>query len=72
MISRGEVSTRQIKRSIPELIDYLGRSNSYPGGVFLLTGAGIVPPADFTLQVDDVVTISIDGIGALRNRVIEV
>ena len=39
----------------------------------LLTGAGIVPPAEFTLQaVDDVVTITIDGIGTLRNRVIEV
>ena len=25
------VSTDQIKRTIPELIDYLGRSNSYPG-----------------------------------------
>jgi 2-dehydro-3-deoxy-D-arabinonate dehydratase len=68
----GEVSTKQIKRRIPELIDYLGRSNSYPAGVILLTGAGIVPPAEFTLQVDDVVTIIIDGIGRLRNRVIEV
>ncbi len=68
----GSVSTDQIKRSIPELIDYLGRSNSYPGGVMLLTGAGIVPPAEFTLQVDDVVSISIDGIGRLQNRVIEV
>ncbi|MDE2909234.1 MAG: fumarylacetoacetate hydrolase family protein, partial [Chloroflexota bacterium] len=66
------VSTDQIKRSIPELIDYLGRSNCYPSGVMLLTGAGIVPPAEFTLAIDDVVTITIDGIGALRNRVIEV
>jgi len=66
------VSTDQIKRSIPELIDYLGRSNTYPGGVMLLTGTAIVPPAEFTLQPDDVVLITIDGIGALRNRVIEV
>ncbi len=68
----GEVSTDQIKRGIPELIDYLGRSNSYPGGVMLLTGAGIVPPAEFTLHADDVVAITIDGIGTLRNSVIEV
>ena len=66
------VSTDQIKRSIPELIDYLGRSNTYPGGVMLLTGTAIVPPAEFTLGVDDVVLITIDGIGTLRNRVIEV
>ena len=68
----GSVSTDQIKRRIPELIDYLGRSNTYSGGVFLLTGTAIVPPAEFTLQQDDVVSISIDGIGTLRNRVIEV
>lgn len=66
------VSTDQIKRNIPELIDYLGRSNFYPSGVMLLTGAGIVPPAEFTLAIDDVVTITIDGIGTLRNRIIEV
>ena len=68
----GSVATDQIKRTIPELLDYLGRSNDYPAGVILLTGAGIVPPADFTLAVDDVVRISIDGIGTLQNRVIEV
>ena len=68
----GSIGTDQIKRSIPELIDYLGRSNTYPSGVMLLTGAGIVPPAAFTLQPDDVVAITIDGIGTLRNRVIEV
>ncbi len=66
------VSTNQIKRTIPELLDYLGRSNTYPDGVMLLTGAGIVPPAEFTLQPDDVVAITIDGIGSLLNRVIEV
>ena len=71
-VFKGSITTDQIKRTIPELIDYLGRSSAYPSGVFLLTGAGIVPPAAFTLQVDDVVTISIDGIGALQNRVIEV
>ena len=71
-IFNGAISTDQIKRRIPELIDYLGRSNTYPGGAMLLTGTGIVPPADFTLQADDIVTISIDGIGSLQNRVIEV
>ena len=68
----GSISTDQIKRTIPELIDYLGRSNSYPAGAILLTGTAIVPPAEFTLQPDDVVSISIDGIGRLENRVIEV
>lgn len=66
------VATSQIKRTIPELIDYLGRSNTYPAGVMLLTGTAIVPPAEFTLRPDDVVVITIDGIGTLRNPVIEV
>ena len=68
----GAISTAQIKRSIPELVDYLGRSNAYPSGVMLLTGTGIVPPADFTLQPGDDITITIDAIGTLQNRVKEV
>ena len=71
-IFSGEISTDQIKRGVPELVDYLGRSNTFPGGVILLTGAGIVPAADFTLQPDDIVRITIDAIGMLENRVIEV
>ena len=66
------IGTDQIKRTIPELADYLGRSNSYPAGVFLLTGTAIVPPAEFTLQPGDQVRIVIDGIGALENTVVEV
>ena len=71
-VFNGAISTDQIKRTIPELADYLGRSNSYPAGVILLTGTAIVPPAEFTLLPGDEVTISIDGIGTLQNRVIEV
>ncbi len=71
-VFRGAISTDQIKRGIPELVDYLGRSNTYPAGVILLTGTGIVPPADFTLQPDDIIRITIDAIGTLQNRVQEV
>ena len=35
----------------------------------LLTGTGIVPPDEFTLQSGDDVSISIAGIGTLRNPV---
>jgi 2-dehydro-3-deoxy-D-arabinonate dehydratase len=64
-----EVHTDRIKRRINELISYLGRSSEFPDGVVLLTGTGIVPPSDFTLQAGDVVTITIDGIGKLQNTV---
>jgi 2-dehydro-3-deoxy-D-arabinonate dehydratase len=66
-----ETSTRRIVRSYADLIDYLGRDNLFPDGVVLLTGTGIVPPDDFTLLAGDEVTITIDGIGALRNPVVQ-
>jgi 2-dehydro-3-deoxy-D-arabinonate dehydratase len=39
--------------------------------VFLLTGTGVVPPSDFTLQAGDEVSISIDGIGTLSNPILQ-
>ncbi len=63
------ISTSQMKRSISELVSYLGRANSFPDGVFLLTGTGIVPNDDFSLEPGDEVEIEIPGIGMLRNRV---
>jgi len=48
-----ETNTRRIVRSYADLIDYLGRDNLFPDGVVLLTGTGIVPPDDFTLQAGD-------------------
>lgn len=71
-VFHGITATDQIKRGIPELLEYLGRSNRYPSGVILLTGAGVVPPAEFTLQPGDRVRIAIAGIGELRNYVVEV
>ena len=65
----GSIHTDRIRRRIPELGDYLGRSYRLPQGAVLLTGTGIVPPAEFTLAADDVVVIGIDGIGELMNVV---
>lgn len=62
-------TTQNIKRSATELIDYLGRCLDFPDGVVLLTGTGIVPPSDFTLQAGDVIRIEIDGVGLLQNTV---
>jgi 2-dehydro-3-deoxy-D-arabinonate dehydratase len=58
-----------MRRSAEELAHYLFREISFEAGVFLLTGAGVVPPDDFTLQPDDRVRITIDGIGTLENTV---
>jgi 2-dehydro-3-deoxy-D-arabinonate dehydratase len=65
----GETSLEQMKRTPEELVEYLFRETSFPNGVFLMTGTGIVPGQDFTLQSGDEVSITIDGIGTLTNLV---
>jgi 2-dehydro-3-deoxy-D-arabinonate dehydratase len=67
----GSTSLAQLKRSYDELIGYLARDNSFPDGVFLLTGTGIVPDDEFTLAQGDIIEIAIDGIGTLRNPVVQ-
>jgi 2-dehydro-3-deoxy-D-arabinonate dehydratase len=65
----GETSVGQIKRSFEELAGFLFRSQVFPHGAVLLTGTGIVPADNFTLQEGDDVEIEISGIGSLRNPV---
>lgn len=68
---RGETNLDQMKRTFDDLIDWLFRDNSFPDGVVLLTGTGIVPPNEFTLAAGDVVSIDITGIGTLTNPVVQ-
>ena len=65
----GETSTAQMRRTPTELAEYLFRELTFPEGAFLLTGTGIVPGEDFTLQHGDIVKITIEGIGTLENFV---
>ena len=67
----GSTSTGQMKRRVAELVDWLGRDNTFPHGVFLLTGTGLVPGDDFTLQPEDLISITVPEIGTLRNRVVQ-
>ena len=71
-IFSGETSINNIKRTFDELIDYLCRSQTFPQGVMLLTGTGVVPDDDFTLATNDVIRVTISGIGTLENRVARV
>ena len=66
---QGETSTAHMQRDPHELAGYLGRYNDFPDGAVLLTGTGIVPGDDFSLQDGDEVLIEIEGIGILRNPV---
>jgi 2-dehydro-3-deoxy-D-arabinonate dehydratase len=66
----GETSTARMRRSFPELVEWLLRANPVPPGSVLLTGTGLVPPDDFTLEPGHVVDIHVPGIGTLTNPVV--
>ncbi len=51
--------TSQMKRDLKTLVSYLTMELAFPYGVYLMTGTGIVPPDDFTLQAGDRVRIQI-------------
>ena len=64
-------SAAQMARTFDDLVGWLARDNSFPAGAFLMTGTGIVPSSDFTLQPGDVVNIEIGGVGTLSNSIIQ-
>ncbi|MFW5937902.1 MAG: fumarylacetoacetate hydrolase family protein [Halanaeroarchaeum sp.] len=65
-------STAEMARTCEELADYWQAHNAVPELGVLLTGTSLVPEGEFTLQPDDEVRIEIEGIGELRNPVVEV
>ena len=65
---RGETSTAKLKRSLEEMVTWLTRELSFPEGVFLMTGAGLVPPDEFSLKKDDRVRIDVGAL-TLENPV---
>jgi 2-dehydro-3-deoxy-D-arabinonate dehydratase len=69
VVFAGETRAGQIKRRFSELVEYLFRSQEFPNGAVLLTGAGVVPPDSFTLEAHDSVRITISGVGTLENPV---
>src|SRR5262249_23321308 len=69
-VSEGSTPLARMARTFEELIRWLEIDNIFPDGVVLLTGTGIVPPDEFSLQAGDEVTITIDGIGTLSNPVV--
>ncbi len=59
----------QIKRKLADIVGYLYRECSFPHGSLLMTGTGIIPPSNFSLAIADEISIYVDGIGKLMNRV---
>lgn len=69
LVFTGSVDIKQMKRTPEELVAYLYRACSFPHGSLLMTGTGIIPPSDFTLQSGDEIFITIEPIGTLVNTV---
>ena len=68
-IFSGKIGITQMKRKFTELVEFLYRETSFPHGCFLMTGTGVVPPDEFSLQTRDEIRITIDHIGTLVNYV---
>ena len=68
-IFTGDTSTSRMARDFPDLVSWLGRELTFSDGAILLTGTGIVPDSNFTLQSDDIMDISVEKIGTLSNTI---
>ena len=69
LVFEGETELSAMKRKPEELAGYLFRELSFPQGCYLMTGTGIVPGKDFTLESGDRIEIAIEGLGTLKQVV---
>jgi 2-dehydro-3-deoxy-D-arabinonate dehydratase len=69
-VFEGATRTSQMRRTLPELIEYLFLAEQFPDGVVLSTGTGVVPRLGAGVAAGDEVTISIDEVGTLRSPVV--
>ena len=65
----GATQVARIRRPLASLVEWLFREDEFPNGCYLLTGTGVVPANDFTLEVGDEIRITIDPVGTLVNNV---
>jgi 2-dehydro-3-deoxy-D-arabinonate dehydratase len=59
-------TTGVLHRRLDDLVVHLRRELTFPDGVVLSTGTGLVPPLSFSLRPADVVVIEIESVGFLR------
>lgn len=69
IIWQAQTSLASLHRTFDDLLSYLFRCQIFPDGVILSTGTGIVPPLEISLEAGDVVSISVDEVGTLANKV---
>jgi 2-dehydro-3-deoxy-D-arabinonate dehydratase len=69
IVVEGEVTIDKMKRTPEELVSFLFRECTFPHGCLLMTGTGIMPPGEFTLERGDEIQITLEPIGTLVNTV---
>lgn len=69
VVYEGAVAIEKMKRKHTELVEFLYREYHFPVGAYLMTGTCLVPENDFTLESNDKISITIEGIGELINTV---
>jgi 2-dehydro-3-deoxy-D-arabinonate dehydratase len=69
IVFEDSIAVSKMKRSLEELVKYVYLECSFTHGCLIMTGTGIVPPNNFTLQSGDELNITIDSIGKLTNTV---
>ncbi|MEO7049309.1 MAG: fumarylacetoacetate hydrolase family protein [Ferruginibacter sp.] len=69
VVFEGDIALSQMKRTVKELVSFVYKESSFPHGCLIMTGTGIVPGNDFTLQSGDVISITIENVGELTNTV---
>jgi 2-dehydro-3-deoxy-D-arabinonate dehydratase len=59
VVFEGETRTAMMRRTLEELVAFLGRELALPRGALLMTGTGIVPPPEYSLEKADRVRITV-------------
>jgi 2-dehydro-3-deoxy-D-arabinonate dehydratase len=70
IVWEGATTTERMRRRFDELAAYVCRDNPLEPGTVLLTGTGIVPPDEVSLESGQSVEIRVDRVGTLVNPVV--
>jgi 2-dehydro-3-deoxy-D-arabinonate dehydratase len=71
VVFEGQTNLGELARKLEDLVTWLFREQEFPQGVLLMTGTGIVPDDDFSLENGDTVAITVSGIGTLTNPIVK-
>ena len=72
IVWQADTALSGLNRTLPDLVDYLFRCQTFPDGVILSTGTGIIPPLEFITKEGDVISIVVNGLGVLSNPVVTI